>query len=122
MTWVRLDDQLHAHPKVRRAWRACPASVGLHALALSYCGAYLTDGDVPDDFVADQLPDEAAAAAATSALEAAGLWERNGDGWRVHDYLDLNPSRADVERERAAKRKAGKKGGRASGRARRKPA
>jgi hypothetical protein len=102
MAWVRIDDQLHAHPKIRHAWRSEPASLGLHLLALSYVGAYLTDGNVPAEFVSDQLPGAAKRNRAVKALEEAGLWERNGTGWTIHDYLDFNESRAKVLAKRRA--------------------
>ena len=102
MAWVRVDDQLHAHPKIRRAWRADPAAVGLYLLALSYAGAYLTDGHVPTAFVFDQMPTVGRRGHAVTALEEAGLWEPNQDGWLIHDYLDFNEPRERVLARRAA--------------------
>ena len=111
MTWVRIDDQLHSHPKIRHAWRIEQASLGLHLLALSYASCHLTDGTITQDFVDDQLPIKAKRARAIAALEAAGLWERNGDGWTIHDYLDYNQSRAQTVARRQADA-ARKRGGR----------
>ena len=111
MTWVRIDDQLHSHPKIRHAWRLEPAALGLHLLALSYASCHLTDGTVSEDFVNDQLPVRARRAKAVEALEGAGLWERNGTGWTIHDYLDYNESRARTLARRQADA-ARKRGGR----------
>ena len=39
------------------------------------------------------------------ALVGAGLWEAVDGGWKIHDYLDYNPSHAQQEADRAASRK-----------------
>ena len=106
MTWVKLDDQLHAHPKVQRAWRAHMGSLGLHMLALSHAGAYLTDGHVSEEFVVIQLPRRAVRERVIGALVGAHLWEPSEGGWLIHDYLDYNEPRADVlaRRRQAASR------------------
>jgi hypothetical protein len=55
-------------------------------------------------------------------LVAVGLWEVDGDGWRVHDFHDHNPTAAEVKARRSdlsAKRaEAGKRGGIRSGQVR----
>jgi hypothetical protein len=102
MTWVRVDDQLHAHPKIRAAWRTEPAALGLHLLALSYASAYLTDGRIDPEFVRLQIPARAKRERALTALVDAGLWETNGAGWTIHDYLDFNDSRDRVLARRRA--------------------
>lgn len=98
--WVRIDDQMHSHPKVIRAWQACGESLGLHLLALSYAGCHLTDGHVSVAFVRYQLPQSRARARAVTALVEAGLWEPNGDGWIIHDYLEYNESRDQITARR----------------------
>lgn len=115
MTWTKIDDQLHAHPKVQQAWQTCDASLGLHLLALSYAGAYLTDGHVAEAFVKAQIPASARRRKAVEALVAAGLWDQWPDGgWMIHNYLEFNESRAQVETRRRADsgRKRGGKGAR----------
>lgn len=103
MTWTKIDDQLHAHPKVQMAWQACRASLGLHLLALSHAGAYLTDGHVSETFVNAQLPKAAERRKAIEALVSAGLWDQWPEGgWVIHDYLEFNESRADVTSRRRA--------------------
>lgn len=104
MSWARVDDGLHGHPKVLRVWRESPAALGLHLLALSYVGAYLTDGAVHRAFV-----EEKGGVALAAQLVACGLWDADGDGWTIHDYLDFNRSRADVERERKASQQRAKR-------------
>lgn len=119
MSWLKLDDQMAEHRKTRRAIRAGGlAAFGLHTLALLHCSRYLTDGFIDEEFV-----EEAFDAAKTrpkdrkaivQALIDGGQWVPCDDGWHLHDYLDHNPSRADVEAKRAEDRvkksAAGKKG------------
>ena len=100
MTWVKLDDQLHAHPKVMRAWNARPAALGLHLLALSHCGAYMTDGFIEEAFVAMKLPRKGDRDKTVATLIEVGLWERADGGYRIHDFLDYNRSKEQVEGRR----------------------
>lgn len=109
MPWARLDDNFFTHPKTRKVWRCRPA-LGLHAMALSYCMRHGTEGSVPDVFVEDQLPDDRERGTVVAALVDAGMWERNGDGWIVHDFLDYNPSNADIEARREADRERKRRG------------
>lgn len=116
MPWVKLDDALHRHRKVRRAWALHPRALGLHLLALSYCGEAFSDGFVDPEWLAMQHPPGAPPgelAAAVRGLVDAGLWREFGDGWEIHDWLDFNPSQADVERVQEARRLAGQAGARA---------
>ncbi|MDE2103216.1 MAG: hypothetical protein KGL39_38575 [Patescibacteria group bacterium] len=119
MPWARLDDRFHDNRKVRRVWRKQPAALGLHIMAITYSSCHLLDGHVDTDWLEDQVPSEKRRTALTSALVDAGLWTPNGDGFVVNDYLEFNPSRADVEKLRAEKREAGRRGGIASGASRR---
>jgi hypothetical protein len=95
MAWAKLDDGFHAHPKVMQAGLA---ATGLHVLAISYCSRYLTDGHVSAEFVRQVASRNASKL--VSKLVEAGLWEvrdeKPDSGWIVHDYLDYNPSRAEV--------------------------
>lgn len=114
MTWTKIDDQLHAHPKVQQAWQTARASIGLHLLALSHAGAYLTDGRVSEAFVNAQLPVAGERRKAVGALVESGLWDAvEGGGWTIHDYLDFNDSRAKVliRRRSDSGRKGRGKGG-----------
>lgn len=100
MGWVKIDDQLHGHPKVSAAWQTSHAAVGLHLLALSYCSSYLTDGLVPASFVTEKMPEKKVRDRAVPALTDSGMWEAVDGGWLIHGYLDYNPSRAEVEARR----------------------
>lgn len=113
MTWVKLDDQLHAHPKAARAWAMCDASLGLHMLAMSYSGCFNTQGHVAAVFVAGKIPGAARRRKAVDALVAAGLWKPVEDGWQIHDWDVYNGDAESREAVRKAKVEAGRKGGQA---------
>jgi len=103
VTWFKVDDHLWSHIK----WhRVSPAARGLWATAGSWSADQLTDGHVPREMLgilggttrhAQQLVD-------------AGLWERVDDGWQFHEWAadsdgtPRNPTRQEVERDRAAAR------------------
>jgi hypothetical protein len=89
-------------------------------VGLCHCGRYLTDGYI------DEAQTRAISTAKVRAdLNEAGLWidreDRDGKkaGVDVHDFLDLNPTREDVEELRRKRSEAGRLGGVRSGEARR---
>lgn len=98
MTWFKICDGLHDHPKARRAGTA---AMGLWALCGSFCASNLTDGFVPRDVALRY-----GTARQAAKLVEVGLWvptERDGeDGWQFHDWLEYQPSREDVQRKRKA--------------------
>lgn len=108
MSWAKIDDKLHSHPKAAKAGLE---ALGLHALAMSYCAAYQTDGHVVSTFPLEKAGDRAQPL--TDRLVEVGLWELNGDGWVIHDWLKYNLSRRQAKVLAAAKQKAGKAGGKA---------
>jgi hypothetical protein len=96
--WVRLDDRFPTHRKVAllsdRAFR-------LYVSALCWSSENLTEGHITER----ELPLVArirGPKAIARELETAGLWDRDDDGWTVHDYLEYNPSRARVKEDREA--------------------
>jgi hypothetical protein len=90
MAWIRIDDRMPYHPKViglsAEAFR-------LYVASLCYAGGHETDGFIP----ASALPVLWGTARTAAELERAGLWEPTDGGWVIHDYLQYNPSRADLE-------------------------
>lgn len=98
MSWAKLDDRFYNHPKMR----TLNASAGwLWARALSYAAAYETDGLLSKG----ALRTISARKRDRDRLVAAGLWEDLGDGvCFIHDFLDYNPSRAELDEKRAATR------------------
>lgn len=100
MGWVRFDDAAEDHPKFLRAGLAAE---GLHKRAACYSARHLTDGFVPAEWVDRSTynlkPREKRELIA--ALLRERLFEEADGGFLVHDYLDYNPSRADVLARRA---------------------
>lgn len=107
MTWARMDDAMGEHRKTRRLLKAGGLDAfGLHSLAILNCARYLTDGFVEVEFVEETLDAAKVRGKAreriTDKLEEIGQWVACPGGWMIHDYLDHNPARADVEARRAA--------------------
>lgn len=125
MSWLRIDDHFADHPKLLRAG---PIAGWLHLAGLCYSARHLTDGFLPIEAVGTlatfngvsitgngQLFSEPVRVITMDLVETlvrVGLWEvwRDGDmflGYRIHDYLKYNPSRAEVEGERESKKNGG---------------
>lgn len=103
MTWFRVDDGLHSHPKVLALFDGGCAgeALGLWLLAGSWCSAQLTDGRVP----ASAVRRLGFGLSAAHELVRVGLWTQAEDGAFVfHDWTSCNPSRVDVETARAKTR------------------
>lgn len=97
MPWTKLDDGFYDDPKVLEAGNE---AVGVFCRALTYCGKQLTDGYVREDvalFLAGKRRP-------IHRLVEVGLWDRVDGGYLVVAYLRFNPSREQVETERARSR------------------
>jgi hypothetical protein len=126
MPWVRLDEGFPQHPKVIEAG---PLALAMQVAGLCYANRYLTDGFMPRAAVATLMDfselDEHAFNGkggtcwiVVARLVELGIWEEVGNGYQIHDYLDYQPSKAQVEADRAVKVAAGQAGGQASAQAR----
>lgn len=104
MTWFKVDDTAHAHPKLLKAGNA---AVGLWLRGGAYAAQHLTEGAVPG--VVAQLYGTAPQA---RKLITSGLWHAHGHtcprcpqppagDFQMHDFLTYNPTRQKVEAERA---------------------
>ena len=115
MAWVKLDDAILDNHKIIRAG---PLGFMLHVAAITWCGRNLTDGLIPKCKARLLLEHERFPDLAQVMVEV-GLWHDRGDCWEVHDYLEYNPSRADVLAKREAisevRAEAGRLGGKQSG-------
>lgn len=111
MPWTRLDDGFIAHPKILTL--SHPA-FRLHVSGLNWSVANTTDGKVPEIVLALALPMDRpkTRAAAATELEEAGLWNRNGSGWYIHDFADYQETKTEIV-ERRKKWAAQKRGVRA---------
>lgn len=93
MPWVKLDDNFYLNPKTA----AIPMGArGLWVTGLSYCARNLTDGVITKKAVR-QL---GGTPTQVKHLVEAGLWLETPEGYMFHDYLDFNPSKAQVEARR----------------------
>lgn len=99
MPWVKLDDQFADHPKIIQAG---PLAGWLWACGIAYANKYLTDGFIPYAQVrrlAD-VTDYADPYVLAAKLVEVGLWEQVDGGYLVHDFLEYNPSAAQVKADR----------------------
>jgi hypothetical protein len=98
MTWVKVDDLITEHEKCvglsADAW-----CLWLHGL--TYCSRNLTDGRIPKAML-PRLTNLAKPAKAAAELVEAGLWDERAKWFAVHDYLEHQRSKAQVEADREA--------------------
>ena len=117
MAYTNTDYSFWTNPKVRKAGRD---AAFLYIAGNGFCNEYLTDGFISDTdietvaFNAFQRQPKKA----VESLVKAGLWDRVSGGYMIHDYLDYNKSKQEIEALRSKKTYAGKKGGQASAQAR----
>lgn len=108
--YVRLEHRWPEHAKV--------TSVSLDArwlyiAALCYCSRNETDGFIPRSALVSisGMPERKAIAAADALVAAIppghqhGMFERRGDDYAMHDYLDHQKSRAEIEEYREKERR-----------------
>lgn len=114
MPWVKISDDFYDHPKLTEL-----SALGIAAwiTGLAYCNRNLTDGRIPKSFarrcvntdglaILEDGRHRATPAGASHAIKElldARLWFDEGSCYVVHDYLDYQPSAADVRRGQAAK-------------------
>jgi hypothetical protein len=105
-----VDEDLTTHPKIYKAGellggaaKSGPAqALALYLAGLSYARHHVTNGVVPNGFVATcglvQTPQ-----AVANALSSRGvrLWHRVPGGYRIHDYFHWNPKSSEVKKKRA---------------------
>ena len=107
--WARLDDELIDHRKVFEAGEflgpnGAAIALGFYAVGLMWCNKHLSDGHLSHAIVKSfrhvQNPLHVA-----DALTKAGLWDKNGSGFQIHDFHDFNPKAKDVRAKRIADRR-----------------
>ena len=94
MPWFRVDDNLAFHAKTVAAGNA---AMGLWVRAGSWSMQQLSDG-----FIADHIVLTLGTRAQAMRLVTVGLWDRLPSGYAFHDWDGRQPSRAQVEADRAA--------------------
>ncbi|WP_069743061.1 hypothetical protein [Streptomyces sp. EN23] len=106
MSWFKIDDGFHCHPKV---FAAGTPAIGLYVRCGSWAAQQVTDGVVPKH-VAKMY----GTPRMIKALVDAGLWHQKGHGcescpeldansYAIHQYLERNPSRVETELARKSK-------------------
>ncbi len=125
MPWVRFDDQFSIHRKVTGL---SDAAFRLHISAIFWCARNLTDGVVPEEDLEDVCARVRTPERFVAELLKRGAWHEIGahcdsedcpssvgeavdnsrnavsnavtNGWVIHDYLEYQPSKEKVLRER----------------------
>ena len=100
MGWSKLDDAVFGHAKFVMAGSD---GVAMWLMAVAYASRYVTDGFVPGAVV-PTLYNVRHPMKVAEHLVVVGLFERADGGYKVHDFLDYNPDRNQVEQRRAAER------------------
>ena len=112
MAWARIDDKFLDNPKVRKAGKE---ATYLYVSGLVYSSNQLTEGFISDEalglvaykgFIKNELTHAA-------VLVECGLWDKIEGGYQIHDYLEYNPTKEQIEEARAKKAVAGSKGAQA---------
>lgn len=92
MVWFRLDDKFHSNPKIMAAGNE---ATGLYVRCGSYAAEHLTDGYIPEQIAAVYGTE-----ASIETLVRTKLWRRRRGGYVMRDFLDFNPSKEAVDKER----------------------
>ncbi len=135
MTWAKVDDRFHEHPKLAAAGAA---AWGMWLAGIAYCNRALTDGFIPDAVaeglggrwrvrqggqtwqIVARCGDAEVVVDAdwiAVALVDAGLWHRVDGGYRIHDYGDYQPLRSEVMAAKSTLSDVRKEAGAAGGKA-----
>jgi hypothetical protein len=109
VTWVNLDDQMPEHPKVVTL---SDGAFRLHISGIAYCNRFLTDGIIRAEVVARLVPRYRRSHLDELLGGDRPLWlQVEPDAiYEIHDYLDWNKSRAEIEKRRDARIQGGRKG------------
>ena len=103
MSWAKLDDGFWMHPKTVRAGNE---AAGIFCRCLSYCGAYLTDGLIPE---AVALSIAGKPRALEQAIEAGLLTRLDTGSIFIPNYSEYNPLRGEVEAKQAERQEKARK-------------
>lgn len=101
--YAKLQNDFWRSPKGMKLKKRNPSAGFLYILAISYAADNLTDGHISEDvaYYALDATDEQIA-----FLVDNGYWDEaeSGDGWMIHDYLEHQNSREQIEATRAKDR------------------
>ena len=113
MPWVRFDDQFTIHRKVAGL---SDAAFRLHVSAIFWCARNLMDGFLPEEDLDDVCARVRTPQRFAAECVKRGAWHDarepcesefctgpvDNDGWVIHNYLEFQPSKEQVIRDRAA--------------------
>lgn len=107
-TFVKLTNKFYLNRKIQKFAVKNYRAAFLWVNALTYCADNLTDGyfDEWDNSQYLHISQDD-----LESLVNAGLLEREGDGYVIHDYMDFQNTKSEIERIRHARAEAGRKGG-----------
>ena len=128
LTWCRISNAFPDNPKVLRVG---PNAAYLWLVSIAWASRNLTDGFIPtqqikrlvdwDDIIEVRRDGRhkgehrfVQATELVARLVEAGLWEQVTDGYRIHDFLHWQRSKARVEQLRQERAERGRRGGLAS--------
>jgi hypothetical protein len=94
MTWFKVDDSFHSHPKVLTS---SLEALGLWVVAGTWSAHNLTDGFVSGQVLLRLHTD---ATSLAEELVTVGLWKRAKGGYQFHDWIEYQPTKEEVEAER----------------------
>ena len=102
MSRVRLGDDFADHPKIRKLDKT---ALVIHIWTLCHVARHLTDGRVSRGMLAGcpWVSKKSALERALGNLVGAGVWEQDGEDFRIHDYLKYNPDSVQVKESRRLK-------------------
>jgi hypothetical protein len=92
--WVNLDDQFPSHPKVAGL---SDAAFRLHVSGICYSNRYLTDGLLDATVVPQLVPNYRRKTLAELVDRAMWLPLLDGAAYTIHDFLQWNRSRQQVQ-------------------------
>jgi hypothetical protein len=111
VTWVKIESATRMHFKAREAGLE---AWGLWVAGLCYCAEYRTDGVIKKKQLSHVWPwmgegvlalDQAdVLLGLATRLVKVGLWDDRVTHWRVHDYLEYQQSRHEIDASRKAAR------------------
>lgn len=107
--WIRWDVGYFRNPKARALGKDGRA---LHLASSCWSADNLTDGHVPAHMLPMLCAEAEVRPATAKTLVSVGVWIVEEDGWTIHDFLEHNKSKAEVEAERDKwkRDKAGQRG------------
>lgn len=107
-TWMKLETLVRSNPKLVAtiAQTGHGDAAWLWLCGNLYCRDILTDGFIADAILPTLMPGlpPRALKPLPAVLVAAGLWHREDGGYRIHDFLHFNPTKAEIEDRRRADR------------------